>query len=165
QFSQDQFAYQKARDAISDQQWRAQFDQSVRQFGLNYALNQLQENNQQAYRQASLALSQDDNDRAWASLDWEMMTPSSSASGGLTANQVLQSMKGLYTEPIFTSDELGNQTKTGSQITQDSSKRKQLIQNVVDSGLSNVDIQSVLSSLGFSKKEMQDAITGATSGN
>ncbi|MBA9088717.1 hypothetical protein FHR92_005235, partial [Fontibacillus solani] len=31
QFSQDQFAYQKARDAISDQQWRAQFDQSVRQ--------------------------------------------------------------------------------------------------------------------------------------
>ncbi|MNW38067.1 hypothetical protein D3C74_151260 [compost metagenome] len=165
QFSQDQFSYQKARDLISDQKWQAQFDQDVNQFGLQFALNRQVQLGGLTIDQARLALSQDDNARAWAALDWEMSNPSAASSGGLTANQVLQSMKGLYTEPIYTNDDVGEQIKIGSQITTDSSKRKQLIQNVVDSGLSNADIQSVLSSLGFSKKEMQDAITGATSGN
>ncbi|MNM10421.1 hypothetical protein D3C81_205460 [compost metagenome] len=151
----EQFAYQKARDAITDKQWQAQFDQSVSQFGLNYALSQLQENNQQAYRQASLALSQDDNDRAWATLDWEMMNPSSSgSSGGLTANQVLQSMKSLYTEPVYTTDQVGNQTKTGSQITTDATKREQMFLNVVDSGLSDTETNQILNSLGMTKDEI-----------
>lgn len=65
----EQQAYQKARDAITDQQWQAQFDQSTKQFGLNYALQQLQENNQTAYQQAQLALSADDNARQWAQFE------------------------------------------------------------------------------------------------
>jgi len=167
QFSQEQFAYQKARDAISDQQWKMQFDQSVQQFGLNYGLQMLAENNQQAYRQASLALSQDDNARAWAQLDYEMSNPSSSSSGGLTANQVLQSMQSLYTVPTFTTDEFGNQTKTGSKITTDAAQREQMFLNVVDSGLSDAETNQILNSLGMTKTEIDKYMKkyGASSGN
>lgn len=154
QFSQEQFEYQQARNAITDQQWKQQFDESVRQYGLNYGLNMLQENNQQAYRQAQLALSQDDNSRAWAALDWEMSNPTG-ATGGLTANQVLQSMKDLYTIPSFTTDEFGNQTKTGSKITTDTAQREQMFLNVVDAGLSDTETLQILSSLGMSKEEIE----------
>lgn len=152
-FSQQQFAYQKARDAISDQQWKAQFDQSVRQYGLGYGLQMLQENNQQAYRQAQLALSQDDNSRAWAQLDYQMSQPSTSSSGGLTANQVLQSMRSLYTEPTFVNNG-GIQEKSGEQITQDATKREQMFLSVVDSGLSDAETNQILLSLGMNKSEI-----------
>lgn len=69
--TQESISYQKARDAISDKQWQAQFDENVKQNGLSYALNVLQEQNQTAYQQANLALSQDDNARAWAQFDAE----------------------------------------------------------------------------------------------
>lgn len=154
QFAQEQFAYQKARDAISDQRWKAEFDENVRQFGLNYALNRLQESNQQAYRQAQLALAQDDNSRAWAQLDYQMSQPVSS-SGGLTANQVLQSIQSLYRDP-----------DTGK-ITTDSGQREQMFLNVVDSGLSDQETNQILSALGFSKSEINSLTKkyGGSSGN
>lgn len=152
----EQFAYQKARDAIADQQWKSVFDQNVREFGLNYALQQLAQQNDQAYRQAQLALSQDDNARQWAMLDYEMSNPpTSGSSGGLTANQVLQSMQNLYTEPVFVTDEFGNQTRTGSQITKDPTKREQMFLNVVDSNLSDAETNQILQSLGFTKEEIK----------
>jgi hypothetical protein len=149
-----QFAYQKARDAITDQKWKAEFDENVRQFGLNYALNRLQESNQQAYRQAQLALAQDDNARAWAQLDYQMSQPPSS-SGGLTANQVLQSMQSLYRDP-----------DTGK-ITTDSGQREQMFLNVVDSGLSDQETNQILNALGFSKSEINSLTKkyGGSSGN
>lgn len=166
-FTKEQFAYQKARDAISDKQWQKQFDESVRQYGLNYGLNMLQENNQQAYRQAQLALGWDDSDRSWSQLDWQMSNPSTSSTSGLTANQVLQSMKSLYTEPVYTKDEFGNQTKAGSQITQDATKREQMFLNVVDSGLSDNETNQILQSLGMTKAEIDKLMQkyGASSGN
>lgn len=155
-FALEQFAYQKARDAIADQQWKAVFDRDVEQFGLNYALQKLAQQNDQAYRQAQLALSQDDNARQWAMLDYEMSNPpTSGASGGLTANQVLQSMQNLYTEPVFVTDEFGNQTRTGSQITKDPTKREQMFLNVVDSNLSDAETNQILQSLGFTKEEIK----------
>lgn len=166
--TQEQFAYQKARDAISDKQWKMQFDEAVRQNGLSYGLNLLQEQNQQAYREASLALSQDDNARAWAQLDYSMMNPASTgSSGGLTANQVLQSMKSLYTEPVYSTDEFGTQTKTGSKITSDAAKREQMFLNVVDSGLSDAETNQILNSLGMTKTEIDGYMKkyGASSGN
>lgn len=36
---QSQFDYQKQRDSVSDQQWQQQFNENVRQFGLDYALS------------------------------------------------------------------------------------------------------------------------------
>jgi hypothetical protein len=61
--------YQKARDAISDKQWQSTFDENVKQNGLDYALRKLAQDDSTAYQQAQVALSQDDNDRAWASLE------------------------------------------------------------------------------------------------
>ena len=37
-FQTGQFEYQKSRDAVGDQQWQKQFDEGVRQFDLQYAL-------------------------------------------------------------------------------------------------------------------------------
>ncbi|MEK5479886.1 hypothetical protein NYE70_23595 [Paenibacillus sp. FSL R5-0407] len=166
--TQEQFAYQKARDAISDKQWKMQFDEAVRQNGLSYGLNLLQEQNQQAYREASLALSQDDNARAWAQLDYSMMNPASTGStGGLTANQVLQSMKSLYTEPVYAPDGAGGQEKIGNALTKDAAKREQMFLNVVDSGLSDAETNQILNSLGMTKTEIDGYMKkyGASSGN
>ncbi|MBY0020721.1 hypothetical protein H7K28_06705 [Paenibacillus polymyxa] len=149
------FAYQVARDAITDKQWQAAFDRDVSQFGMNYALQSLQERNNQAYRQASLALQQDDNLRQWADLDYKQANPSG-ASGGLTANQVLQSMQGLYSVPVYGKNADGDSVKEGTKITTDKSKRQQMFQNVVDAGLSDAETRQVLSSLGMSKKEIDD---------
>ncbi|MFD1136725.1 hypothetical protein [Paenibacillus urinalis] len=151
-----EFAYQKARDAIADQQWKAQFDENVRQFGLGHALSLLSEQNQQAYQQAQLALSEDDNLRQWASLDYDMSLPSSGSgsSGGLTANQVLDSVRSMYTEPVISTDENGIQTQTGSQLTKDPTKRQNMFLNVVDANLSDDETYQILAMLGFSKEEI-----------
>lgn len=167
QFTQEQFAYQKVRDAISDKRWQMEFDEAVRQNGLNYGLNVLKERNQTAYQEAQLALAQDDNSRMWAQLDWDMSRPSSGSTGGLTANQVLQSMKDLYTVPTFTKDELGNQTKTGSKITSEPAQREEMFLQVVDAGLSDSETKQILSSLGLTKSEITEYTKkyGANSGN
>ncbi|MMZ64201.1 hypothetical protein D1872_265060 [compost metagenome] len=154
-FQAQQFAYQKARDAITDQQWKMKFDQDVQQFGMTYALQSLQEQNQVAYRQATLALQADDNDRQWADLDYRQSNPSG-AKGGLTANQVLESMKGLYSVPVYGKNADGDSVKEGTKITTDTTQRQQMFQNVVDAGLSDAETRQVLSSLGMSKKEIDD---------
>lgn len=41
-FSQQQFDYGKQQDAISQQQWQKEFDEDVRRFGLQYALQKAQ---------------------------------------------------------------------------------------------------------------------------
>jgi hypothetical protein len=56
-----ELTYNKARDAITDTQWKSKFDEDVRQFGVNSALQKLQAGNDQSYRQAQLALQDDQN--------------------------------------------------------------------------------------------------------
>lgn len=63
------FEYQKARDAISDKQWQDSFDRNATQYGMDYALRALSQQNDASYREAQLALSQDDNARQWAALE------------------------------------------------------------------------------------------------
>ncbi|WP_110933251.1 hypothetical protein [Paenibacillus bouchesdurhonensis] len=155
QFAQDQFAYQKVRDQIRDEQWKMQFDQDVNQFGLQHALSRQVQLGGLSIDQARLALSADDNARQWAALDWEMMNPSGSSRGGLTANQILQSMQSLYTEPVF-QDNKGIQEKVGDRITQDPTKREQMFLNVVDAGLSDAETLQILSSLGMTKTEIEN---------
>lgn len=58
QWVTEQFAYQKIRDQISDTKWKAEFDESVRQNGLDFALQQMVANNQISMDQARLALSE-----------------------------------------------------------------------------------------------------------
>ncbi|MGR6764446.1 hypothetical protein ACU1JV_21835 [Paenibacillus sp. T2-29] len=152
-FQSQQFAYQKARDAITDQQWRLKFDQDVQQFGMSYALQSLQEQNNTAYRQATLAIQSDDNARQWADLDYKQANQGSAA-GGLTANQVLQSMQGLYSVPVYGKNADGDSVKEGTKITTDASKRQEMFQNVVDAGLSDAETRQILSSLGMQKAEI-----------
>lgn len=151
--AQEQFAYQQARDAISDQQWQAIFDRDVQQFGLNYGLNMLQENNQQAYRQAQLALSQDDNTRAWAQLDYQMSQPPSSGnSGGLTTNQVVSIVKSQYV------DDTGKIP---------SGEKENAFLSVVDMGLDDKGTNQALLGIGLTQSEISSLLKkfGGTSGN
>ncbi len=153
QFTQEQFAYQKARDAISDQQWRAQFDEAVRQNGLSYGLQLLQENNQQAYQQAQLALSQDDNARAWAQMDYEMSQPASSGnSGGLTANQVITIVKNQY------SDDSGKIP---------AEQKENAFLSVVDMDLDDKGTNQALLGIGLTQSDINSFIKkfGGSSGN
>lgn len=101
----EQFDYQKARDAITDKQWQMKFDEDARQFGLNYALNQLQESNQNAYRQANLALSRDQ-------FDWEQGKDIANAEANTLAKagqtMSIQDYTKTYVNPIVQRDEDGN---------------------------------------------------------
>lgn len=161
----EQFAYTKARDAISDKRWQAEFDYNKEQGGLDYALRRLAQADSTAYQQAQLALSQDDNARAWATLDYEQSQGTGSKASGLSPNQILSSMQSLYTEPVYVTDpDTGVQTKTGEKITADPAKRKQMFESVVDSGLSDTETNQILLSLGMTKKEI-DSLVKSYSGN
>ncbi|KWX79910.1 aspartyl-phosphate phosphatase Spo0E family protein [Paenibacillus jilunlii] len=166
----EQLAYSKARDAIADKQWQAKFDYDKEQGGLDYALRNLSEQNQAAYQQAQLGLSQDDNARAWAQLDYEQSQPGSTKSSGLTPSQVLESVKSMYSEPIYNGTEYdtnGNEVPkdTGkTKVTTDSAKRKEMFETVIDYGLSDAETNQILLSLGMSKKEI-DSLLKSYSGN
>jgi hypothetical protein len=149
--------YQKARDAISDKQWQQTFDYNKEQGGLDYALRKLAQEDSSSYQQAQVALSQDDNARAWVTLDAQQS--GAAATSGLTPNQILSSMQSLYTEPVYVTDpDTGVQTKTGDKITSDPAKRKQMFESVVDSGLSDTETNQILLSLGMTKKEIDSLI-------
>ncbi|WP_342440024.1 hypothetical protein NSS79_15460 [Paenibacillus sp. FSL L8-0436] len=162
----EQFAYQKARDAITDQRWQTEFDENVRQYGLGYGLQQLSQSSDDAYRQAQIALSQDDNSRAWAQLDYEQSQPAASKYVGMTANQVLDNIKSLYTEPVYEADpdDPSARTKTGEQLTKDPAKRTEMFESVVDAGLSDSETKQILLSLGYTSKDI-DARIKQYSGN
>ncbi|MEK5439402.1 MULTISPECIES: hypothetical protein [Paenibacillus] len=157
----ESFAYQKARDAISDKQWKTKFDEDVRQYGLNYGLQSLAQENDQSYRQAQLALSQDDNYRAWTQLDYETSQPQTTKYSGLTANQVLNNIKSLYQEPIMTEtvDPLTKkvtQTASGkTKLTTDPAKLTQMFESVISAGLSETETKQILLSLGMSMKDIE----------
>ncbi|MBY9081191.1 hypothetical protein KIH86_23880 [Paenibacillus sp. HN-1] len=74
----------------------------------------------------------------------------------LTASEVLKNIKDLYTVPVYTTNAAGKQVDSGkTQITKDPTQRKAMFNNVADAGLSDAATMQVLSSLGFSKEEIQ----------
>jgi hypothetical protein len=155
----EQFAYTKARDAISDKRWQAEFDYNKEQGGLDYALRRLAQADSTAYQQAQLALSQDDNSRAWATLDYEQSQPAAAKYTGMTASQLLDNIKPLYQEPVYTVNKLGKQEDTGkTQLTKDPTKLTDLFETVVDAGLSDTETKQVLLSLGYTMKDIESRI-------
>ncbi|SDJ60460.1 hypothetical protein [Paenibacillus naphthalenovorans] len=135
------FEYQKLRDQISDEQYKQKFDEDVRRFGLEFAANE-------AYRSGQLALAQDDNDRQWAQLDYEMSN-SGDKYRGLNANQVLDNVRNNYTDVVETD------TGEAKVITKDPNRRYQMFLDVIDSGLpTDNETNQVLTMLGLSKKEI-----------
>ncbi|MEK0313748.1 hypothetical protein [Cohnella sp. 56] len=146
-----------------------QFDQDKEMQGLQYALSKQVQLGNLDINQAQLLLQQDDNDRQWASLDWQMSQPSSSARQGMSANDVLSNIKSLYTEPVYDQSPVlpgQERKKLGEQLTTDPAKREQMFLNVVDSGLSDLETNQVLAGLGMTKAEIDryKAKYGASSG-
>jgi len=145
-FQTEQQAYKSARDAISDNQWKAQFDQSVSQFGLNYALNQLQQTDQVAYQQAQLALSQDDNSRQWATLDYDMSKGADAAKyNGMTATQVIDNARKMFASK----DKNGVETFPTAE---EPLKQEEIYKYVGNLGMPYGQDDQVMFSLGLSKE-------------
>lgn len=149
------FAYQTARDAITDQQWKAMFDRDVQQFGLNYGLNMLQERNQQAFRQVQMAMSQDENARAWLSYENELNGANTQRYSGATANQVYDAIRQQFIDP---------DTK---KIPSDAGTKTQIYERVMSMGLPDGQDSQVMSMLGLSSSDIQkfDKQYGVSSGN
>ncbi|QHT63893.1 lytic transglycosylase domain-containing protein [Paenibacillus lycopersici] len=149
---QEQFKYQKARDTISDKQWQQKFDEDVRQYGLNYGLQQLQLNNDEAYRKAQLALSQDDNDRQWASLDAQLSGTADQAkavSGDVAGNILAQSLqKVVGTDPVSGKPVYGT-------ISDPTAREKAFIDAWNTSGVApGADTVTMLSKAGYTAQEI-----------
>lgn len=141
-FAMEQFAYQKARDAVADSQWSAQFNENVRQFGLNYAMQELQRQDDKAYRDAMTAISQDENARAWLGMDSSQPAEYS----GMTAPQVLSALQAQYTDPTT-----GTFTPP-----KDSAAKEQLYMQVSGYGLPIGQDDQVMLSLGLTTKDIQE---------
>lgn len=56
EFQQEQFSYQQARDKIADQRYKQEFDEDIRRFGLDYALNRQVQLGQLSQADARIAL-------------------------------------------------------------------------------------------------------------
>ena len=141
-FRSEQFAYSKARDAVADSQWGAQFQQNADQFGLNYALQQLQQQDDSLYKQAMLGISQDENSRAWLGLQNTQPTEYS----GMSAKDVLSTLQSQYTDPT-----------TGTfTIPKDSATKDQLYQQIASYGLPIGQDDQVMLSMGLTAKEIQE---------
>jgi hypothetical protein len=111
------------------------FRENVRQFGLEYAARQAG----LSLEQARLELARDDNARQWAALDWQMrqaeLERQNSQYSGASFNQVLDSLRSQYMEPVFRTDALGQQTRVGEQLTQNAAKREELFLRIAQLGL------------------------------
>ncbi|WP_211749930.1 hypothetical protein [Paenibacillus sp. Marseille-Q4541] len=145
-FALEQYAYQKARDAITDTQWKAQFDENVRQYGLDYGLAKLREDNQVAYQNATLALSEDDNLRQWTTLDFDMSQANGGTApeyNGMNANQVLSAMQSQFADP------------ESKKIPTDSATKEKIYQQVASYGLPVGSDDQVMLSLGLTTKDIQ----------
>ncbi|MGF6352492.1 hypothetical protein ABIE27_000388 [Paenibacillus sp. 4624] len=142
QFRAEQFAYAKARDAVADSQWSAQFNQNVTQFGLNYALQQLQQQDDSAYRNAMLSINQDENSRAWLGLQ----NAPSAEYNGMNANQVLSALQSQYIDP----------TTEKYAAPKDAATREQIYQQVAGFGLPPGQDDQVMLSMGLTTKEIQE---------
>ncbi|WP_340018272.1 hypothetical protein [Paenibacillus sp. FSL H3-0457] len=141
QFRAEQFAYAKARDAVADSQWGAQFQQNADQFGMNYAMDELKRQDENAYRNAMTAISQDENSRAWLGLQ----NAPAAEYNGMTPGQVLGALQsqfvdgdGKFTPPT------------------DSKTKEQIYMQVTGYGLPVGQDDQVLLSMGLTQKDIQD---------
>jgi hypothetical protein len=130
-----------------------EFQENVRQFGLEYALRK-------AAQDASIA-----NQEAQTALDYQRFLSGGTDGGsnnynGLTANQALSVLRSQYSVPIY--DEEGKQT--GTKITSDPEARRQMINQILMMGLPDAVTDQVAASMGITNQEWR-AVTGVDLGN
>lgn len=106
-----------------------------------------------------------DNQTAGVALDYQQYqnpntTPKDNYSG-LTSNQIYDAIKTQYTEPVL--NEFGEQT--GTSITKDPEKRKQMITQILQSskGMPDAQREQIAASIGITNEEWK-AVTGHAMG-
>ncbi|MCE3202467.1 hypothetical protein [Paenibacillus sonchi] len=144
----EQLAYQKARDAVADSQWGTKFNEDVRQYGLSYGLQQLAQSDDNAYRQAQLAISQDDNARQWLTYEQSLAAPAAKYNG-MSANQIYDVVRNQFL--IQDPNDKNSETKV---LPKDAASKRQMYLQVMGAGLPDGQDTQVLSLLGLTKDEI-----------
>jgi hypothetical protein len=104
------FDYQKARDAIADARDKRDFDEDMRRYGLDYALQRQVQLGNLSINQAQLALSRSnsaaDNARADKALAWQMdpNNPDNQRSSGASGGSSGGAKYDFRTDPEFTKE-------------------------------------------------------------
>ncbi|MFD1776647.1 hypothetical protein [Paenibacillus rhizophilus] len=155
----EEFAYKQARDAITDSQWQAKFDEDVQQFGLNYALQQLQTDNDQAYREATLGIQQDENSRAWLEYGDKSSAATTPKYNGMTVNQAVDALRQSFT--------VENPTTGAKSIPNDPATKERIYQQTMAMGLPDGQDSQAMVVLGLTPAEIAsfDKKYGVSSGN
>jgi hypothetical protein len=160
-----QFQYQQLRDQIADEQWKQKFDEDVRRFGLQQALDEQIRLGGLDLDRARLALqrAQFDADEAyrWTALDNELAQAANRNASqgteysGMTPNQVYNALISLYggdTGRLPTVSE----AITPEQKTQAQNIREQAFLSAIDAGLPDAQTDQLLALLGFTKSEIAE---------
>lgn len=140
----EEFEYQKARDAIEDKRLAKEFEENVRQHDLNYALQKLESQNQQEYRNATLAL--DKQQFEWqqdtAIADAEVATARAAAEAASNTTSI-QDFAKTYVNSIAKRD-----SKTGAVL-----NKKEVFSAFIASGYDDEEIEKMLPQYGITTKE------------
>ena len=132
-----QFQANEQQRAFQNDLELQRFRENVRQFGLEYAARQAG----LSLEQARLELARDDNARQWAALDWQMRQAEQQRQqqqnqySGASLNQIVDSLRPLYWEPIYSTNSLGEQVRSGEQLTKNTAKREELFLRIASLGL------------------------------
>jgi len=149
-----QFQANEQQRAFQNDLELQRFRENVRQFGLEYAARQAG----LSLEQARLELARDDNARQWAALDWQMRQAEQQQQtpqyNGASINQIVDSLRSQYMEPVFSTNALGESVRTGERLTQDAAKREDLFLRVASMGLPYDMENQVMLMLGLSPSEI-----------
>lgn len=142
----EEFEYQKARDAIGDKRLAKEFEENVRQYDLNYALQKLESQNQQAYRNATLAL--DKQQFEWqqdtAIADAEAARVQAAAEAAANTSSI-QDFAKSYVNSIAQRD-----SKTKKVI-----NKEEVFAAFLASGYSDEEIDKMLPQYGITQKDIE----------
>jgi hypothetical protein len=145
-----QFQSNQQQQQFAQEQALRDFNENVRQFGLNYALNKLQTD-------ANIRNQNEDNARQWAQLDWQMSQPSSGSSySGISADKIYEAARARF------QDDSGK-------IPNDPTTKEKIYLQVGQSGLPAGQDDQVMSMLGLTASDIEAfdrkyGVTGATPG-
>jgi hypothetical protein len=73
---------------------------------------------------------------------------------GASINQIVDSLRSQYMEPVFSTNALGESVRTGERLTQDAAKREDLFLRVASMGLPYDMENQVMLMLGLSPSEI-----------
>ncbi len=160
----EQTAATKVQNTIQNEQWRKEFEQTVKNRGFDEAMQELQRTDDNAYKAATLALQEDQNALDADKFKYDQMKDEAAAQEGTKATPA-------QVKQILQNYQLTGQDSNGKAYKYNPGKgtpaRKDWVNNTVQSmvnaGYDNSTIEQVLRSAGVTPTE-EDEIFGGTSG-